>query len=92
MIKPYRRFRPLQLGADLDKYSNRADRAILAYAVSSFEQIEAVAEASRKFPRLGLLAVTDKRLLYVQQRVLAKALVLSIPFEEIEAVQRGGRA
>ena len=77
---------PVKLGPDIDSYSNRGNRCVLASAISSLEQLEFVAEGSRKFGRLGLLAVTDKRLLYVEERALWRPVAMSFPFVDVSAV------
>jgi hypothetical protein len=83
LTKSYRRSGRIELGPEIDKYSNQGDRAVLLVELSSLETLEVAVEASRRFPRSGLLAVTDKRLLYVEERLIMKPVVLSIPLGEI---------
>jgi hypothetical protein len=83
MTKLRGRVAPLELGKDIDKYSNSGNRVLLAAELSPFETLEIAVEASRKAPRLGLLAVTDKRLVYVEERFVARPVILSIPLGEV---------
>jgi hypothetical protein len=87
--RPDRRMDP-QL-ADLESPELRASRANVRHLRSNLgddEKLVVVAEASDRPLRLGLLAASDSRLLFVRHPIIGtKPIVLSVPFSEIIGVE-----
>jgi Bacterial PH domain len=65
------------------RFSYREAAHLVADRITPDEELRAVVEASHGSPRLGLLALTTKRLLYVRSRIVRRPLVISVPFGTI---------
>jgi hypothetical protein len=69
---------PVLLEADLRGWVHRGDRRYLIRELYVDERIEAGVVASLRKGRLGLLVLTDRRLLFVAERIFGRPRVVSI--------------
>jgi hypothetical protein len=72
---------------DVANWDNSGNRRILREVLRPDEQVVEVVEASRGRLRLGLLALAPERLIYVEERAIAKPVIWEFLLAQIEHVR-----